>query len=59
MRCLRKQPEGRYATAGELADAIDRWRKGEVVVTVLEAPPKPVAKKRSWFAALWGKKSSE
>ncbi len=31
LRCLEKDPEARYATATELADDIERWRRGDSV----------------------------
>jgi len=31
LQCLEKKPEGRYATAGELADDLARWLNGEPV----------------------------
>lgn len=50
-RCLEKQPADRYATAGELADDLERWLNGEAVAVAIapavEAPPpKPVRSSR-------------
>jgi tRNA A-37 threonylcarbamoyl transferase component Bud32 len=32
LKCLEKSPAARYATADELADDLDRWRRGEPVM---------------------------
>ena len=31
LKCLEKDPARRFSTAAELADALDRWLRGEVV----------------------------
>jgi len=41
MRCLEKHPDERYASAGELAEDLDRYLNGERI----EAKPKGVAKR--------------
>jgi hypothetical protein len=45
LKCLEKDPARRYATAGELADDLDRWLAGE---PVLARPAAGVARLREW-----------
>jgi hypothetical protein len=40
-KCLQKDPAKRYASAGEVADELARWRRGE---RTLERPPSRVAR---------------
>jgi len=56
MKCLEKAPAARYATAAELADDLDRWRRGE---PVRARPAGAVRRTFKWMrrhragAALW------
>jgi serine/threonine-protein kinase len=43
LRCLRRQPALRYASAGELAEDLERWLAGE----------RPPFRPRRWAAGLW------
>ena len=45
MRCLEKEPQRRYATAGELADELQRYLNGE---PILARPLGPVARFWRW-----------
>jgi hypothetical protein len=49
LKCLCKEPAGRYATAGELADELERWLAGE---TVSACPPT-----RAERLARWGQRN--
>jgi eukaryotic-like serine/threonine-protein kinase len=53
LRCLRKRPEERYASAGDLADDLDHWLHGDAIVA---AEPAPVVEKRGWLGGLWGRR---
>ncbi len=43
LKCLEKRPEGRYASAEELADDLARWRAGE---SIKATPPSPAERVR-------------
>ncbi len=45
LKCLHKDPSGRYATAGELADDIDRFRNG---ISVIARPVGTVERTWKW-----------
>ncbi len=45
LRCLAKSPEARYASAGALADDLERFARGEPLET---RPPGPVARLQRW-----------
>jgi hypothetical protein len=49
LKCLRKEPAGRYATAGGLADELERWLAGEAVAA---NPPS-----RAERLARWGQRN--
>ncbi|MCC6234099.1 MAG: serine/threonine protein kinase, partial [Verrucomicrobiales bacterium] len=57
LRCLEKEPEGRYASAAELAEDLARFRRGEPVHA---RPLGPVARGLRWarrepaLAMVWG-----
>jgi eukaryotic-like serine/threonine-protein kinase len=55
MKCLRKKPEDRYATAGAMADDLDRWLRGEPIAAGAEA----AAERRSWLSSLLRRRQSE
>ena len=48
LKCLEKDPEARYRSAGELADDLDRWLEGEPIHA---APPNPARLLWRWLAA--------
>lgn len=43
LKCLRKSPSHRYASAGAMADDLEHWLNGEPVSATLEVPPPPQA----------------
>lgn len=45
LKCLRKEPAGRYASAGDLADELERWLAGEAVSA---HPPTLVERLARW-----------
>ena len=54
LKCLRKSPSQRYATAGELADDLRRWLNGETIVARSAASWERVwrqVRRRPWQAA--------
>jgi serine/threonine-protein kinase len=59
-KCLRKRPEERYTTAGELADDLDRWLRDEPTQAELAPPPTadppPATGLRARLTAWWGRK---
>ena len=57
MKCLEKDPAQRYASAGELADELDRWRCGEIPLICPWRLPKRVyraVRRRPAFASAVG-----
>jgi serine/threonine protein kinase len=56
LKCLRKRPAERYASAGALADDLDRWLRGESGAAET-APPEIVAERKGWLAGLWGRRA--
>jgi eukaryotic-like serine/threonine-protein kinase len=56
LKCLRKKQAERYASAGALADDLDRWRQGEPVAAEAESR-EPAAERRRWFKGLRGRRS--
>lgn len=38
-RCLQREPSGRYASAGELAEELERWLEGRSILTRPISPP--------------------
>ena len=59
MKCLRKQPDERHATAGALADDLDRWLRGEPVRLDADRSSEPVVERRGWLSSLLGRRAAE
>jgi predicted Ser/Thr protein kinase len=51
LRCLEKDPHQRYASAGDLADDLERWQRGE---PTRARPPTPLQALRFWLRQHFG-----
>jgi hypothetical protein len=51
LKCLEKDPRQRYASAGELADDLERWQRGE---PTRARPPSPLQAVRFWLRQHFG-----